>query len=475
MSTKVREEIYLEFTDGLLRLYLFTKTPGGVVLKNFFVAPCASIKEEAALEKALDLLFAKVEYAEQSIVILLPDQGCAQRYLKFPTTNEEELKPMVLNHSQHYVPFDQDELLVAHNIVKKDEEGYSTVLSLILAKSECALLLKILIDRNLIISAVYFRPLAYASLVAQKKQFPTNQESLIVYKEHNNFCFMVMLGEEIALYRTTKNISDNKELKSYIFETMAMYVQTSSAGPINNLYLCGDFVNLSELKNFLTEEFTMSIEYLDIEDWTKFPNSMKIENFAKNCVPVFAFAQDKLYDGLNLLPEKMRVKNMFWKILKRRFLLLLLWACFCFLLLITSAVKGFKLQSSLKELEKETRVQELTAVNLQLMQKNIKLSSSFQEELAYSLDFFHLLHSSFPRGIVVEKISFGQNDKKTYLVLAKAETREQVYEAVDIIKETAVFPEGQPKINYLTSIDEKGKERFIFELMFNRETVNASS
>lgn len=475
MTIKEREEIFLEFVDGLLRLYLFKLSSSGVVLDKFHVAPCSSIREKEPLEKALSLLFNKIDYTEQNVIVVLPDTGSAQRYLKLPTLNEDELRAMVVNHSLNFVPYTQDELLIAYSLVKKDQEGYSDVLSLMLAKEECQLLLKQLIERDIVVVALYVKPMAFASLVAQKKKLPSEVESLVLYKEQNMLCLMVMRGENLALYRSTEYLDDKQELKSFIFKTLSLYVRSSSGGPVNELFFCGDFKDVESLETFLKDEFTMNVTFLDIEDWTKYPNNLRISHFAKNCLPVFALAHDKLYSGLNMLPLAMRINNQFWHILKRRFLVLFLWVCFCFMFLITGALKGFKLQSALKTLNSVHKRQELQATSLVSMQKKIKVFDTKKEELSFNLDFFHLLNSSLPRGIVVEEISSWKKDERFYRLLARAETRDQVYEAVDIMKDLGLFLEDKIKINYLTSVDDRGKERFIFELMFSSEKKNADT
>lgn len=468
MKTKENQTVYLEYVDGLLRLYIFARDVSGIVLGKFKVVPCKSLRNKESLCKSIDDLFVEEYCQDLGLNIVLPDTSCAQRYLKFPTVRNDEIETMIKNHCQQFVPYRQEELLFAYSIVQSDMEGYSDIMSLMLLREETQVLFDCLLKKGIVPETLYLKPLAISSFFVQKMKLSDNQETMLLYKDQDRVWAMVFMGDKLALYRSVDYKKGSKDLKSFVFDTLGLYIRSSAAGPVNELFVCGDFDDPKSIVSYLSEQFTMAVSYLDSEDWTRFPNGMKIEQFSKNCVPVFALAQDGLDDNLNFVPEELKEVKSIKRIFKKHFLIFFFWIIFCLLLLLAGAVKGYKLRSAYESLKIEHDSNMEKTKSLSEMRKTLLDSKLLKEELALDVEFYHLLHGSFPRTIEVLELEKNSAENISYRVLARAETREQVYESIDIIKEIGIFSEDSIKINYLTSVEDRGKERFIFELLFTK-------
>jgi Tfp pilus assembly PilM family ATPase len=85
--------------------------------------------------KALEDLIKKNRLKINNLLISLDRSFVTLRLIKLPSVNEEEIKDMAEWQAAKLLPYKIDEIIVSHQLIKSDENGFSYVLLIIIPRN----------------------------------------------------------------------------------------------------------------------------------------------------------------------------------------------------------------------------------------------------------------------------------------------------------------------------------------------------
>ena len=87
-----------------------------------------SSKEDDTIAKEIDAVFSSFNISERKVLLNLPRHYVMARFLRLPSTDDNELKGMVEIESLKQMPYLNEEIIARYRVENKFENGYSNVL-----------------------------------------------------------------------------------------------------------------------------------------------------------------------------------------------------------------------------------------------------------------------------------------------------------------------------------------------------------
>lgn len=94
----------------------------GVEVESLSVA----LKPKQAVDKVI-LLFNKLKYNKEPVILSLPRSSVTCRYLKVPAAGEAQIEKIVSLQASRYLPYPAGEIICGYQVISTDSEGYSQI------------------------------------------------------------------------------------------------------------------------------------------------------------------------------------------------------------------------------------------------------------------------------------------------------------------------------------------------------------
>ena len=122
----------VDISDGLVKIAAVSAEKGGRDLHTLDSAELPTDKEKEVAKEVRSLI-SKNKLGKSLILVSFPRHLVTVRNVRLPTAKEEEVKNMAELQAVKYVPYSQEEMVVAHKVISVTKEGYTDIL-LILAQ-----------------------------------------------------------------------------------------------------------------------------------------------------------------------------------------------------------------------------------------------------------------------------------------------------------------------------------------------------
>jgi len=461
---KLKAKVIIEKKDNLLRIVKwYSESNGEPVVSSFAVSSCENKISAEKLKRTLRQLLEKVSYSNEPVTVILDSRGAAYRYLRFPTQNEIELKSMIRNQMVKIVPFSIDEMLSGYDIVKKSD-GYSYVSIVSVRKKEVDSLIAAFESLEVVLEAAYINTYGIAKLV-RRLDIPIEEERMLVYCDGKKTEFLVMNGAKLCFNRSVY-VKNKKDFIRHIMDTQSHYVRQNDAGPLSRICILGSQENVQDIEKEIKKKIPIAVEAFDLNEIVNVSNVMGVEDFSENMTSIFSFFDLELPESLNVLPYELQEKKQFSKSLKQKGITLGMMLLALFTAVSISFVRTGKLKRVYRKVGAELHQAEQKAGELEKMKQRLEILNASKDETLFMLDFFYLVHTSLPSGVVVQTVEYEYGEQREFILTGMAAKSEQVFSYEEYMRSLGLFEPDNIKVNYVTSQNVKGRDRVVFEILF---------
>lgn len=466
MAKSSKKYIIIEKKESLLRAFKwFVDANGNSVIIDFVVLVYDEHQSKESLSNVVKDLLKKLEYKNEPVKIIISSKQASSRYMRFPSQNMHEIKTMISFQVEKLLPYSAEEILSGFNVVEK-QEGYSYISIIALRKVLVAGLIENLLSNDVVLDGVYFGSYGVAELLFNF-EIPIDEERLVIYCDGSDVDIIAMKGTDICLFRRVKLSGDYElSIRRHISETHRLYIRQSNGGPIARVCILGSAKEVVKVEKAMKEYLPIPVESFNVQDCLHISNTIGIKGFAENLAPALSFMKMSIDSNLNLLPEELKAKKTFSESMRDMFLVLFV---FVLVLLGVIGVNWKRLDKEkllLASIKAEFSEAQQLSGGLPLMQQRLSSMQKKNSDSLFILNFFYLIYTSLPEGVIVESISYEDSQSSSFNLKGFSETSEQVFAYVEYMQSLDLFERDNIKVNYVTTKKVKGKDRVSFELLF---------
>jgi len=458
-----KEPVFIEIDDDSIKLVLVKTLKGrreivSLIKKEF------SSKDDSLIAEEIKKFLEPFGIPGRKIFINIPRHLITARLLKLPSTSEEEISKIVRIESLKRIPHANEDVIIAHSIVEKFDDGYSRVLLVI---AQAAVVNKPMdMLKTAGIKDIEFIALGSESLflwyqVAAKNMAKGSVAVINIDTYHMDID--IIEGDSLIFtrgvsYDPSLPAADEKIINE-IKISMTTY-QKESNKTIEEVIITGSPGGIKGYKEFLARELDVPIKVMDQMSDIPLKQGAQMEASGASFIELLGLSLKYKDARINLLPED-KVKENRVKASKRTL-------AFTLILSVLIVLAAFGL--ALKKLHDKTLY--FSQINLEInrinpqaakAKKMLKDISVIKEEMnkkPRAIDVIGELHKTSSEGISLSMIDFER--EKSVTVRGSASALDEVLKYSKALKGSSYFEKVDVK--YASKRGASGKEIVDFEI-----------
>ncbi|MFA5363197.1 MAG: pilus assembly protein PilM [Candidatus Omnitrophota bacterium] len=429
-----------------------------------------SVSDEA-VAAAVHRLFKKSGYSDNRLVISLPRNKAAVRYLKIPAQSPEEIEKIVALQASRLVPYPQEELITAYQVIGTGRDGFTelnlSIVHLNILERYFALCKGI--SLNIVLSSY-----GLSSLYAYLR--PADAGTAVLIDFDGSQIELVIVGGGVMLFSRSVKIERDgsaaweKNLLDEIKRTLDAYADEIKGGKPEKIVVVGTAGRQAEAARFLKEKSGFSVETLSFEKELNFSaEAVKTVSAAQiSAASLAGFVLNSIPVSLNLLPRRLREKAAQGTQFKRA-LRLVLFVCAAFVLAGSGLAKSIdNKQRYFRLIEQELKKNEKDASYLAGLEYRIGVFEKRMQARPSVLEMFYQLFQAAPASISITQ--FGYEEDKGVVLRGQCVEFNTVLELVSVLNKSPAYSKSNVKVRFVSRKKTAQGEIVDFEIgCVNRE------
>jgi len=427
----------------------------------------APLDAKQAVEKAV-LLFNKLKYNKEPIILSLPRSSVTCRYLKVPAADEAQIEKMVALQAGRYLPYPAGEIISGYQVISTDNKGYSQICIVVAHK-------QLIEDYLSLFSALKCR---FFSVIVSSfglynlyRSMPNLQDEPLLLMDIDSKQIELAIISKTGMlfsraFKLNRQILTNWQdiLVQEINLTIDAYVKESSLKSVPKIIILAQSSIAEEFLKAIRGRMRLDAEVMPyIKNIKFFPEvSNKVLTSEYSFGSLLGLGLMRLPESLNLIPDSVREINKRALLRRQGFqVALLIAAIFIFFSAALFKNLGSKaaylngLKSELNSISKEGMLLENLAKRLNVKQK--KLTGVFCVEILSGL------YQAIPERISLTSFTYNQN--KELILSGQAQELNSVFGLVSKLEESDVFKKFNIKVRYATQRRLRETEVVDFEII----------
>jgi len=421
------------------------------------------------LIKAVRKLAGDHKVAGTRVIVNLPRHKVTVKNFKLPSVNPIEIENMVTLQATKQLPFSPDKIISGYKILRKDKNGYSDILAVLVQRNTVENLIKIFSKAGLTIERLALGSEAI-SLWYAKRQREDEKRSSVLLADIGRTTLDIQVVREGILdftravsFASTANIEERMfdEIKKSIFT----YKKSSPGYEITKLVLAGRRSVIKREASILKDRLGLPMVYIDAiktlqkSEFATLPDKRDLELESFTSASSLAFYYDNL--ETNLIPKEIRLKRIS-KMAKESLAMSGVLLLSILLGIAGIATKNYidkkLILTTINEKLKETKpkVENLTKLK--------GVTGAIKEQLnltGSSIDIIRELYSKIPPEISLTILDY--EDGGSCLVRGTSQKLSDVFKFISTLEDSSYFE--NVKVRYATKRFVKKKEFTDFEII----------
>lgn len=424
--------------------------------------------DDKKLAENLALIFRKLGYEQNPVIISLPRSKVATRHLKVPTQIPGEIESIVSLQASRYLPYPNEELITAYQILSTEKDGYAKINLIIVHKDVIERYTRILKEIKCVGFSIVLSSYGLGNFYDYLH--PNASETvMLVDIDYQQVEIAIFFREKLLFSRYLKVDSSQPNWENLfmdeILKTRDAYSKEVADKIIHRIMLTGAGKTYQQFAQVLhQQQMDLPIEALPY-DKIGFSDDLlnKISNAENSFASIIGLGLRNWEETLNLLPQEVKEKSKAQVRHKERLQLVLLIFIIFFIMGLgitknldnkTKYLKQLKLE--LNKIDKEARLLEEIEKRLQLMRQR-------SEKRFSSPDLLYELHQAIPEHISLVSLSYEADNQ----VILRGQTQElnAVFSLVAKLEKSPPFSGFNIKVRYATQKKTQRGEIVDFEVV----------
>ena len=265
----------------------------------------ASLNDEGAAEEIKKIL-ESLNIPHRQARLNIPRHLITVRFLKLPSTDDDEIRKMVRIESLKHIPYADEDIVAGYRTVEKLDMGYSNVLIAVTQADTVRKEIELLKKAGLAIESVSLGSETLLLWYLAVREGEEDSAVLVVNIETGHIDIDIIAGEKLVftrgvLYGVAKPIAAEKIIEQ-VNISMAAYKKESDRS-VDKVVLSGMPAMAKELKSLLAERLNISVEVIDQMKNVAVAAGASLEPEEASFIELLGLALK--YEGtkINLLPE----------------------------------------------------------------------------------------------------------------------------------------------------------------------------
>lgn len=423
--------------------------------------------DDGKISGRLSALLEKLGYEHSQLIIALSRNQATCRYLKLPSSEDEEIKKISCLQAAKYLPYSADELITGHQIVSVDKEGYSEINLVIIPKDVVKRYEKLFgfvrAGKIKIVLSSYGLCNLYNYLKPEEKE-----AALIIDIDANQVDLAAVLQKKLLLSRTFKlNRAKPDWQDAFIDEinrTQDAYLKEISRQPLRKLVILDSKGIAEELRELIRTKTNFTVEVLTFEEAVKFSGAPLKEQPEQGISfnSLIGLGLEEVNENLNLLPVE--TKEVLARACQRKERLRVsLFILGIILLLALGVARDIDNKKRyLNLLKKELNKVAIQAKPLEDLEKRYKLLEVRLSKKPTVLDVLYELHQVVPKEISLTNFIYDDNQ---VIVRGEAAELNALFAFVAQLENSALLKNLSIKVSYATKKKTALGELIDFEII----------
>lgn len=455
MKVKKKKSIFIcQITESHLKV---TKC----VLSNnskreFLTLEVESISPETDDRKiiaTISWVFKKLGYSNNLVIISLPRYQATCRYLRIPSTSENEINKIINLQASRYLPYPANELISGYQIVSTDKEGYSYV-NLVIAHKDIVEryvnIFKVLRPGKLVVALSSYGLCNFYNYVA-----PEETESVMIIDIDTSQIELAIVSNRNLLFSRAFKINKlqpnwENPFIDEINRTQDAYLKGVSKELPRKIIIVGSEKNSQEIINVLKQKTNFSVDFIPYSE--RINLSKNLLNFVLasdiSFISIFGLGLSDIPETLNLLPPSL--KEITKRASLRKEYIRLAIFIFSTILIFTAAINK-NLDNKLRYLQRlKTELNKISkdAKPLEDIEKRLLLLENRRLKKPSSLEILYGLHQTIPSQISLINFSFEEDNQ--VILRGQSQQLNNVFAFASQLEKSAVFKNFNIKVRYAT-------------------------
>lgn len=410
-------------------------------------------RDDKELVQKLRQILKRLEYNNHRLLVALPRQRAASRYLKVPTQIPKELDGIVSLQAARYLPYPANELITAYQVTSSDKEGCSEVNLVIVHKDIIEYYLNILRGlniRNFRIVLSSFGLSQLYSYIAPESHTPV----MVVEAVSGYIEVAVVLGDRLLFsrgFKITQNLENWQDLFiEEINRTKNAYYKEVLNKAIERVIIFTPLTILRDNLELLSRQINLPVEIISYWDKISVKETLPKSALDKDSsfAALLGLGIKHMPNSLNLEPAALKEINK--KISRQKEAWrLILFSLAIFLIFTLAVARSLENKAVyLKQLKIESEKLEQEAKPLAEMENKIKFMAERLQYRPSALDIIYELHQVASKQISL--ISFTYEVDKQILLRGQAAELNTVNDFVLQLEKSPVFKDFNLRLRYAT-------------------------
>lgn len=423
----------------------------------------ASGIDSALLAEKIGQALKELEYKNNRVILSLPRNHAACRYLKVPAQAPREIEKIVSLQAATYLPYPANELITGFQVISTDKAGYSHINLVIVHRDVIERYIRLFKELKITDFSIFLssygaaqlysyidpqeaRPVMLADIDSQQVEITVTLNNKLLYSRYFKLNILQPDREEVFVDEINKtNDAYQKEVPS--------------PGP-QKIVILGAPGLSGESREKLSRQLSLPVELLP--DDKQF-NVSEGNSFAS----LIGLGLAEAPESLNLLPQITREENRKSSQRNENFRLAL--SIFGIVIILSAATaKNLDNQRQyLKQLKSELGRLAKEARPLEEIENRLRIAQNQNQKKPSSLEILYEVHKVIPDNISLTNLSY-EEDNQT-VIHGQAPELDSVFGFVAQLEKSAVFKAFSIKVRYATKKKIQASEVVDFEIACVRE------
>lgn len=417
-----------------------------------------------ALSESINQIIISHDVTNHNIRINIPRHLATVRFLKLPSTDEEEIKNMIKIEAVKQVPYGDEEVISGCRIIEKFNDGYSNVLLAIIQGNVVKRFLDIL--KGLKIESVESLSLSSEALflwylVAGKH---IEEKNVLLVDIDSDHIDIDVLEDNRLVF--TRGVSHDKDLAS-TSETIVDQIRISIAAyqkesdkTIDKIVISGVRDRVNECRDLVIKESKVPVEILDQMTNIPITANVVIEQKAASFVELLGLTLRPQDAKINLMPEELQAERRF-KLLQGNAIKMLILTGFIIMVssgLLIKKIYDKSIYVSNINLELKKISPQITKAKKML--KDINLVEEEIDKKPLAIDIIREVYKITPSNITFTMLNF--ETQKTLIIRGNASNLANIFKYISALEDSSYFE--NVKVKYANKRIMANKETADFEI-----------
>ncbi|MDZ4860310.1 MAG: pilus assembly protein PilM [Candidatus Hydrogenedentes bacterium] len=253
----------LQFDERLITRLRVKRSPKGVDVSAYDVQHGNWPASDGALTDAVRAFVKQHKVADDNVCTVLPRHDMTARILSLPTHSAVEVDSMVRLSAEEFVPYPAHEVVIDQSILRKTQDGSSTVLAVFAHRDVVEDHVDMLRACGIEPDHIYVSTACLAA-AAQAAQLPGERAALVNLGAGGLEVLVLqqgklLYGRGVASAQDWRNISDAdspeaQELAAEVRASLAAYRRDSEDGEaVDIVYVCSEYADCAAAADALTQ------------------------------------------------------------------------------------------------------------------------------------------------------------------------------------------------------------------------------